>query len=46
MDSGHTDAAQRAMLHTERERIWDKIAVMQTALRHLDHVIEVSSTHP
>jgi DNA-binding transcriptional MerR regulator len=46
VDSGHTDADQRAMLHTERERIRAKIADLRTVLRRLDQVIEVTATHP
>lgn len=46
LDTGHTDAEQRAMLHAERERIRGKIAELQVALRHLDSIIEVTSTHP
>lgn len=46
LDTGHTDAEQRAMLHTERDRIRGKIAELQVALAHLDSIIEVISTHP
>ncbi|MFF3643868.1 MerR family transcriptional regulator [Streptomyces sp. NPDC002564] len=45
-DSGHTDAEQRAMLRTERERIQTKIDTLRTALAHLDEVIAVTDTHP
>ncbi|WP_043677418.1 MerR family DNA-binding transcriptional regulator [Streptomyces xylophagus] len=45
-DSGHTDAAQRAMLRAERERIQAKIDDMQAALDHLDKVIAITDTHP
>lgn len=46
LDSGHTDAEQRAMLHAERDRIQAKVDALQTALRHLDQIIGVTSTHP
>ncbi|KPI08197.1 transcriptional regulator, MerR family [Actinobacteria bacterium OK074] len=45
-DSGHTDAEQRAMLRTERERIQAKIDDLQAALDHLDEVIAITDTHP
>lgn len=45
-DSGHTDAEQRAMLRTERERIQTKIDDLQATLDHLDEVIAVTDTHP
>lgn len=45
-DSGHTDAEQRAMLRTERERIQAKIDELQAALDHLDEVIAITDTHP
>ncbi|MFE0801610.1 MerR family DNA-binding transcriptional regulator [Streptomyces sp. NPDC058812] len=45
-DSGHTDAKQRAMLRTERERIQAKIDDLQAALDHLDEVIAITDTHP
>ncbi|WUS95182.1 MerR family DNA-binding transcriptional regulator [Streptomyces sp. NBC_00708] len=45
-DSGHTDAEQRAMLRTERERIKAKIDDLQGALDHLDEIIAISDTHP
>jgi DNA-binding transcriptional MerR regulator len=45
-DSGHTDAEQRAMLRTERERIQAKIDNLQAALDRLDEVIAITDTHP
>ncbi|MFC9285403.1 MerR family transcriptional regulator [Streptomyces sp. NPDC057052] len=45
-DSGHTDAEQRAMLRTERERIQTKIDDLQATLDHLDEVIAITDTHP
>ena len=45
-DSGHTDAGQRAMLRTERDRIQTKIDDMQAALDRLDKVIAITDTHP
>lgn len=46
IESGHTDAEQRAMLRAERERIQAKVDDLQAALDRLDHVIEVTDTHP
>ncbi len=46
IESGHTDAEQRAMLHTERARIRAKIDDLQAALDRLDEVIEVTASHP
>ncbi|MGW5866555.1 MerR family DNA-binding transcriptional regulator [Streptomyces sp. NPDC055239] len=45
-DSGHTDAEQRAMLRTERERIQAKVDDLQAALDSLDEVIAITDTHP
>lgn len=46
VDSGHTDADQRAMLHSERDRIQAKLEELQVALERLDQIIEVTATHP
>jgi DNA-binding transcriptional MerR regulator len=46
IESGHTDAEQRAMLHAERDRIQAKVDDLQAALDRLDEVIEVTNTHP
>ncbi|WP_423462005.1 MerR family DNA-binding transcriptional regulator [Promicromonospora sp. MS192] len=46
MESGHTDAEQRAMLHAERDRIQRKLDDLQAALDRLDEVIEVTASHP
>ena len=46
VDSGHTDADQRTMLHAERNRIQAKVDELTAALRRLDDVIEISSHHP
>ncbi|MFD2796591.1 MerR family DNA-binding transcriptional regulator [Promicromonospora vindobonensis] len=46
MQSGHTDAEQRAMLRAERDRIQAKVDDLQAALDRLDEVIEVTDTHP
>lgn len=46
VDSGHTDADQRAMLHAERDRIRAKLGELQVALDRLDEIIEVTATHP
>lgn len=45
-NSGHTDAEQRAMLRTERDRIRAKVDHLQTALGRLDEIIETTDTHP
>ncbi|MFI9485682.1 MerR family DNA-binding transcriptional regulator [Promicromonospora sp. NPDC052451] len=46
MESGHTDAEQRAMLHAERDRIQRKLDDLQAALDRLDEVIEITASHP
>lgn len=46
VDSGHTDADQRTMLHAERDRIQAKLADLQVALERLDQIIEVTATDP
>lgn len=46
VDSGHTDADQREMLHAERDRIRTRVTDLQTALRRLDQIIEATATHP
>lgn len=46
VETGHTDAAQRAMLHAERDRIRAKVADLRTALHRLDEVIAITQTHP
>lgn len=46
MDTGHTDAEQRRMLHAERDRIHDQVKRLRVALRRLDGIIEITATHP
>lgn len=46
MNSGRTDADQRAMLRTERDRIQAKLADLQTAMSRLDALIEATATDP
>lgn len=46
MESGHTDAAQRAVLRTERDRIQAKVDDLQNALDRLDEIIAVTNSHP
>jgi DNA-binding transcriptional MerR regulator len=46
IDTGHTTAQQRRMLHTERMRIRGRVTQLQAALRRLDEVIAVTDTHP
>ncbi|MFJ9024189.1 MerR family transcriptional regulator [Streptomyces sp. NPDC102259] len=45
-DAGHTDAAQRAMLRAERDRIQAKADDLRAALDRLDEVIAITDTHP
>lgn len=46
VDSGHTDADQRAMLLAERDRIRAKRDELQVALDRLDQIIEITAAHP
>ncbi|MFC8525739.1 MerR family transcriptional regulator [Nocardia sp. NPDC057227] len=46
IDSGHTDTAQRAMLHAQRDRIRDRIEELSGVLGRLDEIIAVTATHP
>jgi DNA-binding transcriptional MerR regulator len=46
VDSGHTDAEQRRMLHAERDRIHEQCSRLQAALRRLDTIIELTTVHP
>jgi DNA-binding transcriptional MerR regulator len=46
MQSGHTDAEQRAMLRAQRERIAERVATLSVALGRLDQIIETTATHP
>ncbi|MEV0358475.1 MerR family transcriptional regulator [Nocardia sp. NPDC050697] len=46
IDTGHTDAAQRLMLHTQRDRIRERIDELGAALGKLDEIIAVTATHP
>jgi DNA-binding transcriptional MerR regulator len=46
VDSGHTDAEQRRMLATERDRIHEQCTRLQAALRRLDEIIEITAAHP
>ena len=46
LDTGHTDAEQREMLHAERARIQERVTQLRTALKRLDQVIEITGTHP
>ncbi|WP_194900054.1 MerR family transcriptional regulator [Catenulispora pinisilvae] len=45
-NTGHTDAEQRIMLRTERDRIHERVTQLTSALRRLDEVIAVADTHP
>ena len=46
MDTGHTDAEQRRMLHQQRDRIQGKLGELTAALGRLDEILAVVSTHP
>ncbi len=46
IDSGHTDAEQRRMLHAERDRIAEKAAQLRSALTRLDEIIAITAEHP
>ena len=46
VDTGHTDAEQRRMLHRERERIHDQQQRLRAALRRLDEIISITGSHP
>lgn len=46
VDTGHTDAEQRRMLHAERERIAEQVGRLETALARLDEIIGIASSHP
>ena len=46
MQSGHTDAEQRAMLRAQRERIAERVETLSVALGRLDQIIETTATHP
>ncbi|WP_193106275.1 MerR family transcriptional regulator [Brachybacterium sp. FME24] len=46
VESGHTDAAQREMLHAQRDRVRARRDKLQAALDRLEGVIEVTASHP
>jgi DNA-binding transcriptional MerR regulator len=46
VDSGHTDAEQRAMLRQQRDRIQDKIDELTAALGRLDEILALVAVHP
>jgi DNA-binding transcriptional MerR regulator len=45
IETGHSNANQRQMLHSERERIRRRSEQLQSALRRLDQVIAVTDEH-
>lgn len=45
-DRGHTDIAQRVMLHDQRERLHERISQLSTVLARLDEVIAITDQHP
>jgi DNA-binding transcriptional MerR regulator len=46
IDTGHTDAGQRRMLHEQRDRIQGKLDELTVALGRLDDILATVSTHP
>jgi DNA-binding transcriptional MerR regulator len=46
IDTGHTDAEQRRMLHQQRNRIQGKLDELNAALGRLDDILAIVSTHP
>jgi DNA-binding transcriptional MerR regulator len=46
IDTGHTDAEQRRMLHEQRGRIQGKIGELTAVLGRLEDVLAIVSTHP
>lgn len=45
MDTGRTTAAQRSMLHTERDRLAARIKDMTETLTRLEKVIAIADSH-
>lgn len=46
VESGHTDAAQREMLHRQHDRIRERRDTLQAALERLEEIIKVTASHP
>jgi len=46
IDTGHTDAEQRRMLHEQRGYVQDKLDELTAALSRLDEILAIVSTHP
>ncbi len=46
IDTGHTDAEQRRMLHKQRDHIQGKLDELNAVLGRLDDILAVVSTHP
>jgi DNA-binding transcriptional MerR regulator len=46
IDTGHTDAEQRRMLHQQRNRIQGKLDELNAVLGRLDDILAIVSTHP
>jgi DNA-binding transcriptional MerR regulator len=44
--AGHTDADQREMLTSQRDRVRERRDTLQAALDRLEGIIEVTSSHP
>jgi len=46
IDTGHTNAEQRRMLHEQRDRIQGKLDELNAVLGRLDDILAIVSTHP
>jgi DNA-binding transcriptional MerR regulator len=46
IDTGHTDAEQRRLLHEQRGYIQAKVDELNVALGRLDEILDVVSGHP
>jgi DNA-binding transcriptional MerR regulator len=46
IDTGHTNAEQRRMLHEQRDHIQGKLDQLSAALGRLDDILTVVGTHP
>ncbi len=46
IDTGHTDAEQRRMLHEQRDRIKGRLDELRAVLSRLDDILALVSTHP
>ncbi|WP_245885897.1 MerR family transcriptional regulator [Xylanimonas oleitrophica] len=46
IDSGHTDAEQRRMLHEQRERLRARLEELRSVVERLDRLIAATDGHP